>query len=351
MHGSQFGIRRGWAVFVTLSLSACSPDQTHAPDVELATARFEEVFELLDTVRLEQSDSLPIVRISGIDVSSSGVIALSDASEGMVKLFDGNGKLVRIVGRKGRGPGEFQIPFKPVFDAAGHLHVPDFSSRKVSMFDPSGRLLRQVAIDEVNAISSFVALPDGGYLITGSPSGSGRNTVFRVGADGRVRDGFLPLDDLRPEGERDFPMWPSVRRSSAGRRGDTLFVVNTLADSLWTVDLATGEQNSLRLRVPGYVKPYVPERPTSGVSGMMDWVRTYSTAAEIFVGDGLVMIPFVKGTLLQGDSAIYAVRTRNGSWMAVKDGPAVAYVGGDTVLGILDPLGERVYLARYRVRK
>mgnify|MGYP001182195517 CR=1 FL=1 len=85
----------------------------------------EAHYHRIGTVRLEQPDSALIVRVSGIDRNSAGLIALGDASEGNVKLFTQSGRLLRILGRKGGGPGEFREPRYPRFADDTTLHIAD----------------------------------------------------------------------------------------------------------------------------------------------------------------------------------------------------------------------------------
>lgn len=92
-------------VFITV---ACSD----RPE-PMQSAAFTDAFEQVTTITPEQSDSQPIVKISGIDRDREGNLLISDNAEGRVSLFASDGRLLRTIAKKGNGPGEMQYPFDP----------------------------------------------------------------------------------------------------------------------------------------------------------------------------------------------------------------------------------------------
>ncbi|HEY0037993.1 MAG TPA: 6-bladed beta-propeller, partial [Longimicrobium sp.] len=113
-------------ILLLFSCAACADtpkEKKVAVDASAKTATFSELFATVDSVLLEQPDSAPIVRISGIDVDDRGRILIGDVSEGDVKLFAPTGELIRIIGRKGAGPGEFSAPRYPRFGPGGMIYV------------------------------------------------------------------------------------------------------------------------------------------------------------------------------------------------------------------------------------
>jgi hypothetical protein len=49
-------------------------------------------------------------RIGGVDVDNEGNIYVLDVGDALVKVFGGQGKFLRAIGRKGQGPGETERP-------------------------------------------------------------------------------------------------------------------------------------------------------------------------------------------------------------------------------------------------
>ena len=57
-----------------------------------------------------------------------------------IKVFDAAGILVRVIGQRGEGPGEFNFPTHLAF-ARGQLYVTDTLNSRVQVFSASGDLL------------------------------------------------------------------------------------------------------------------------------------------------------------------------------------------------------------------
>jgi hypothetical protein len=72
-----------------------------------------------------------------------GAIVVGDGT-GELRFYDASGRFVHAVGRKGRGPGEFQIPDLLVLIHGDSLAVWDGSQDRVSVFDSAGVLGRTV---------------------------------------------------------------------------------------------------------------------------------------------------------------------------------------------------------------
>lgn len=309
------------------------------------------MFELEDTLLLEQSDDLPIVRVSGLDVSSAGQLLLSDAAEGNVRLFDSTGKLQRTIGAKGSGPGEFQIPFAPRFGPDGRIHVPDAKLGRISVFSPAGVFERHVPSTTVGTISDFEVLPGGEYLVAGFQPGKSRNVLFRLDASGALKTEFLPLAEIVPTGERDAPQWRAVRRPSVAVRDGRAFVVEAVSDSLWSVELQTGRTESEQLHVPDYQQPTLPgKQPRTGPE-VLNWSRSILTAATVLTTDRYVMIPYVRGRINEGDSVKITLRLSDGTWHGLRNGPAIIGATRDgRLIAIRNPNEDPVILSYYRLR-
>src|SRR6476619_1446342 len=60
-----------------------------------------------------------------------------------IMKFDRNGKFIKTWGRKGMGPGEFDLPHTLAFDARGRLFVGDRQNNRIQIFDQDGRFIAQ----------------------------------------------------------------------------------------------------------------------------------------------------------------------------------------------------------------
>lgn len=57
--------------------------------------------------------------------------------------FDKNGKFVKAWGKRGKAPGEFDLPHGIAMDSKGTLYVADRNNARVQVFDQSGKFLTQ----------------------------------------------------------------------------------------------------------------------------------------------------------------------------------------------------------------
>jgi DNA-binding beta-propeller fold protein YncE len=60
-----------------------------------------------------------------------------------VMKFDKDGNFIKAWGKKGQGPGEFDIAHSIVVDAKGQLYVADRNNQRIQVFDADGNYLRE----------------------------------------------------------------------------------------------------------------------------------------------------------------------------------------------------------------
>ncbi len=111
----------------------CSPD-ARALGHYLRVAR---------TVILGESDTATVARTTAIAVSPSGLIAVADDGEGNVKVYGPDGALVRVLGRRGSGPGEFRMPTALAFLDSSTIVVADDVRSKLVFIAVEGQLLHE----------------------------------------------------------------------------------------------------------------------------------------------------------------------------------------------------------------
>jgi sugar lactone lactonase YvrE len=57
--------------------------------------------------------------------------------------FSKDGKFIKAWGKKGSGPGEFDMPHSLAFDSKGRLFVADRSNSRIQIFDQDGKFLAE----------------------------------------------------------------------------------------------------------------------------------------------------------------------------------------------------------------
>jgi len=124
-------------------------------------------------------------------VAPNGDIFVADGHGGdtnnRIVKFDKNGKYIKEWGKKGKGPGEFDVPHRLAMDSAGRLFVADRSNNRIQVFDQDGKyLLEWKQFGSPSGL--WIDKNDMLYVADNSPDE--RNPPFRSGVRiGSVKDG------------------------------------------------------------------------------------------------------------------------------------------------------------------
>ncbi|MBD3413385.1 MAG: 6-bladed beta-propeller [Candidatus Aminicenantes bacterium] len=81
--------------------------------------------------------------ITAVRVDDAGTIYVLDMGDCQIKVFSKNGEFLRVIGRKGQGPGEMQMP--STMDLAGNERLVVYDMRKscLSLFSFSGDFIKE----------------------------------------------------------------------------------------------------------------------------------------------------------------------------------------------------------------
>lgn len=100
----------------------------------------------VDSVDLDESDSLYVARPGGMAVDGEGRIWVTDFFLNRAILFDPDGNALRVFGRTGNGPGEFGAIGIPVVLDSNVVGLLDYQPPEIEFFDTqSGVLLGRIA--------------------------------------------------------------------------------------------------------------------------------------------------------------------------------------------------------------
>jgi len=108
----------------------------------------EEVFSLeeeLSIGEVEGEEAYMFSRINDIDMDEDGKIYVAEGASAHIRLFDENGKYLRSLGRKGQGPGEFQMPIYVQITSQNEIMVHDYMAQRLNFFSLDGNYLRQMS--------------------------------------------------------------------------------------------------------------------------------------------------------------------------------------------------------------
>ena len=113
-----------------------------APRGALTTVTFEEVL----SVGAGDDPEKSFADVGFFVVPDNGYIYASDIKDRKVKVFDGEGNFVRILGKFGEGPGELAWPSNIQLTAQNELMVEDAANRKLSFFTLEGKFIRELSV-------------------------------------------------------------------------------------------------------------------------------------------------------------------------------------------------------------
>lgn len=262
-------IRSSAAVLAALALGACG--HQGSPKGAYAVRDSSGVQIVSNPSAVEADSACPIVRsapavsigganaegpydvgrVTGARRLADGNIVLLNGATSELRFFDGTGRYLRSVGRKGSGPGEFQSPYQLLRHGPDTLMVQDFSTSRITLVGIGGTFYGDVPLHGFFGGSLIGRLPDGSLLLSASQpvwpgqqtSGRGREPVqlVRVSRAGAVLDtiGVFPgSETVREVSEHSASVGPATFGRS------TVF---TIADSL----LYVGDNAEYRVRVFG----------------------------------------------------------------------------------------------------
>jgi len=145
-------------------------------------------FELEEDLSIgnEEDENYLFYRVSDIQVDTDGNIYILDSGNHRLQVFNKNSNYIRTIGKRGQGPGEFNIPkCLHLEDETGNIYVVDNMLRKIIIFDKEGKYIDK-DIPLVEILSDFCLNSD--RSIWGKFSLPGIDTRFirKITSTGKV---------------------------------------------------------------------------------------------------------------------------------------------------------------------
>jgi sugar lactone lactonase YvrE len=82
--------------------------------------------------------------VTDVAVAPNGDVFVADGHvNARILKFSKDGKFIKTWGKKGTGPGEFDVPHTIFFDSRGRLFVGDRSNKRIQIFDQDGAFIDQ----------------------------------------------------------------------------------------------------------------------------------------------------------------------------------------------------------------
>lgn len=144
-----------------------------------ANARFLDSFRLVKELRFPDSGPHAVGSIRSLDIDQKGRLLVADSKGQNLKLYDSEGRVLRIIGRQGRGPGEFELPIAARFGSAGELFAIDASLARVTVFDSTGHYMRSFSTVGQDPRDMLI-LHDGRILVVGLTEFRRKNHLLAI---------------------------------------------------------------------------------------------------------------------------------------------------------------------------
>lgn len=249
---------RAVAVLVVVTSTAC---QTDPSSRELVATR---------TVELQQTDEHVVASIADV-LSWGSEVVVVDRLESNVKLFDPeSGRLTRVFGRRGSGPGEFLAPIGAAVLSDGRLAVYDALLQRVSLLDRAAGEQSSWSLPGI-MVGSVAQSPAGTLLLTG-----------RLVGDRRVTSPF-ELHEFDLQGTLLASSEPSPEPENFGEAGLDDLLVEVVGDRRITLrrtsnivsekSLVTGAERDYPIGRSFYRPPTWDLEPGHTPDDVVDWQK------------------------------------------------------------------------------
>lgn len=155
------------------------------------------------------TDSETFDQPTDVAVAPNGDVFVSDGHvNSRIVKFSKDGKFIKAWGKKGPGPGEFDLPHALAFDSRGRLFVGDRSNSRIQIFDQEGNFLAEWR--QFGRPSGIFIDRNDTIYVTDSESNANRNPDYKRGLRvGSAKDGsvsaFVPIVGADPNSAAGGP--------------------------------------------------------------------------------------------------------------------------------------------------
>ncbi len=100
-------------------------------------------------LRRWQMPAIDAGKPTGLGIGPDGHIYAADTHYARIVVFSPDGRLLRTIGSKGDGPGQFRLPTDVAFDADGFIYVSEYGGHdRISKFTPDWRFVTDFGTPE-----------------------------------------------------------------------------------------------------------------------------------------------------------------------------------------------------------
>ena len=200
MSGAETRLRVALAIAL-LPITACSDQSGRASMAEAVPIVIDSTIvhytlESQPTLTMGNDPQASLFQVLGVLKLSDGNLVIANGNDREFVVVDTAGKVLRRVGRRGSGPGEFEMLGRPLRSSNDRIVTLDLRLRRLTWIADTG-IIRTAQLDPPTAVpqpSAVGVLADGSVLVT--------NGAFALSASGepRVERDTLPVVRYLPDG-------------------------------------------------------------------------------------------------------------------------------------------------------
>jgi len=155
---------------------------------------FNEVFAIVDTIPLEVSPSSLIAYLGVIAVGQNDKIVVSDERLSQVLMFSNKGQFLKLIAKKGNGPGEVERPYGIGFSQNEDLGVIDVGNNRINFYDAQGNF--QWDFLSLKANPSRIMFDSLGNIFVQDSGNPGGKAIQKYTKDGKLLNEFGQIPDI-----------------------------------------------------------------------------------------------------------------------------------------------------------
>lgn len=231
-------------------------------------------------------------------IDGRGFVYAADAADANVKIYDPAGNLVRTVGRKGEGPGEFRRPISVAL-GRGRFAVGDFNGR-ISIFTDDGELEDSFVVPGIIHLNSGISFLGDQRLLVGGLRQKGHweaDLLHVFSLDGTEQGSFFSLVDTAKKMRSVMISGAYFDITPEGR----IYAVQPSEYTVGAFDSGGKSIAAVRVQASHYHPIPRPEPQLGSREELDEWSREWDKVQRVFVlGPDLLVV-----SLLDADNEGY----------------------------------------------
>ncbi len=273
-------VRWQWCAVCAFLAGACGSDRGQA------VPTFDALFPEERLVSLEEDVDDPLTQITSFTPRADGSFVIVDGPAARARQYDAEGRLERVWGRPGEGPGELRMPSAAAYGPSGELHVVERGSPRRTVFWAED----SVSVHRLPANYGYWLHAAGEGLVVGLGTPDERFGLLSY--DGHLTARFARRDPQIAE----MPFWVFFVRERAAVAGDRVFVNSSFDPTIRVYSTSGDSLFAFGTAPPTWVEPTRPD--IAAISGPADrarieaWARSFTVVTGLAAVDGVLVVQY-----------------------------------------------------------